>query len=241
MPGLVSQFGVASVPGVDGVFIVIFLVLALGALGFALYSVARRSEAAQTVASSLGLQYSSGDPRKVVRLPHDLFERGDSRRIETTVFGSLEGREVVLCDYVYTDITRDAKGNTHHTDHRMSVVVLGLREPLPSIEISPEGLGRRFLNAVGVGNDVQFESDEFNRAFKVISNDRDFAFTLIDAGMIDWLLGNSRSNIIEIEGEHAVMATRSIRWEQMPEFINTLMAFEDRFPRLVWEKYRADR
>ncbi len=221
----------------DGGIFVLFAILAVALVAGALISAARRRDAAKTVAASLGLQYTSGDPLDLVHLPHRLFRRGDRRRIDTTLYGVREGRQVALCDYVYTDVTHNADGTTNESNTRMSLCAVTLDLPLPWIAIAPEGLGRRFLNAISVGNDVQFESDEFNRAFTILSSERDFAYTLIDPAMMEWLMATPRSLQFEIDGAQLITATRQLAWEEMPGFADTALEFTKRIPPLVPEKY----
>lgn len=224
-------------PGGSGLIFAIFALLALGALVYGLVMSSRRRDAAVALATRLGLQYSQGDPLDIVHLPHRIFRKGDRRRVDTTLMGTMRGRQVALCDYVYTEVSRDAQGNTHQSDYRFSLCVLRLPRQMPWIEITPESLGRRFLNMIGVGNDVQFESDEFNREFQVLSDQRDFALTLIDPGMIEWLLSRGRDCHIEIEGADLIVATRQLPWEQMDAFAGLALEFEDRMPPLAAEQY----
>lgn len=223
-----------------GIF-VLFALVAMALIVGALISAARRRDAAQSVATSLGLHYASGDPLDLVHSHHRLFRRGDRRRIDTTLYGSLGDRQVALCDYVYTDVTHNADGTTNSSDTRLSLCAVSLDYPLPWIAISPEGLGRRLLNAISVGSDVQYESDEFNLAFEILSSDRDFAYTLIDPAMMGWLMATSRSFQIEIDETRLVSATRQLPWEQMPAFAETTLEFHRRIPPLVAEKYGPDR
>ncbi len=220
-----------------GTIFVLFALVAIGLLVYSLVRAARRRDAAEALAQGLGLQHSRGDPQDLVHLPHRLFRKGDRRRIDTTLHGELRGRQVALCDYVYTEVSRDAQGNTQQREYRLSLCVLTLGHAMPWIEITPESLGRRFLNVIGVGNDVQFESDEFNREFTVLSADRDFAFTLIDPGMIEWLLSRATDCHLEIESHRLVLATREVPWEQMGAFAELAIEFEDRIPPLAIERY----
>lgn len=220
-----------------GPILLLFALIAVGALIAAWRRAALRRDAAVALAASLGLTYAGGDPLDLVQLPHRLFRKGDRRRIETTLHGELDGRPIALCDYIYTEVSRDSQGNTHQRDYRFSLCVLELEWSLPWIEITPESLGRRFLNVLGVGNDVQFESDEFNREFTVLSDERDFAFTMIDPQMIEWLLANADDHHIEIEGHDLVVATREIPWGQTAALASLAMDFQDRIPPLTAERY----
>lgn len=59
---------------------------------------------------------------------------------------------------------------------------------MPGVEIRPEGLRDRLAAAAG-WDDIDFESVEFSRRFHVKSQDKRFAFELIDPRMIEAFLG----------------------------------------------------
>lgn len=220
-----------------GTIFVLLALIAVGVLVYAVVRAAKRRDAALALAGNLGLQLSRGDPLDLLDLDHRLFRKGDRRRIDTTVHGEIRGRQVALCDYVYTEVTRNAQGNTTQNDYRMSLCALRLAQPLPWIEVTPESLGGRFLNVIGVGNDVQYESDEFNREFKVLAAERDYAFTLIDPGVIEWLLSSLKDCHLEIVGDRLILGTRELPWDQMDWFAELAMEFEDRIPPLAIERY----
>lgn len=73
----------------------------------------------------------------------------------------------------------------------MAVIAVG-RLAMPGVEIRPEGLGDRLAAAAG-WDDIDFESVEFSRRFHVQSQDKRFAFQLIDARMVEALLAMPRS------------------------------------------------
>ena len=59
----------------------------------------------------------------------------------------------------------------------------------PHTSIAPEGVFSRLGRALGF-HDIEFESEEFNKAMKVNSADPQFATYLVDARMMQWLLDN---------------------------------------------------
>lgn len=224
-----------------GIFLAIVALAAIVLLAFGLIRGLQRREAAAAAASRLGLQCETGDPLRLLELPARLFERGDRRRIEVTLHGSQDGRTVALCDYVYIEESRDAQGNLHSTNHWMSVGMVTLRQALPGLQLMPESIGRTLLNFMSLGNDIQFESEEFNRRFTVLSEDRDFAFTLVDTQMMEWLMVAADDCFLEIVSNRLLVAHRQLPWEDTPRLLELASGFGERFPRLVWELYGAGR
>ena len=58
---------------------------------------------------------------------------------------------------------------------------------MPDVLLRREGLFDRMAGALGF-DDIDFESVEFSRRFHVKSSDKRFAYDLIDAGMMQFLL-----------------------------------------------------
>jgi hypothetical protein len=66
--------------------------------------------------------------------------------------------------------------------------------PLPALHIGREGLGGRILDAFGFDH-VDFESDDFNRKYRVTTSDKRFASAVISARMIEFLLATTPPHI----------------------------------------------
>lgn len=96
--------------------------------------------------------------------------------------------------------TKSATGQrqTRHEEQRTTVGAITLPVTvLRRILIKPESaLGRTGLTRGG----IQVESDEFNRRFRIESNDRELAVQLLDAGMQRLLLEAFPGRSIEVRG-----------------------------------------
>jgi hypothetical protein len=84
----------------------------------------------------------------------------------------------------------------------------------PELVIDKEGFFSKVAQALGY-DDIDFESHEFSRKFRVRSSDKKFAYDVCNGQMIEYLLSNIDLSI-EIEGE--VMAI-SFRSRLSPEYI----------------------
>ena len=119
------------------------------------------------------------------------FDSGHDRRSTKVLHGTHDGREAAVFDFVYhtTESSTDANGNrhTHEEAHRFNVVALALGAATPGLSVSPEGVFGRLLGRM-FNSDIELESDEFNRAFTVSSEDRRFAFDVLHPRTMELLL-----------------------------------------------------
>jgi hypothetical protein len=115
----------------------------------------------------------------------------------------------MLFDYHYQV---NSGKNTHH--YNFSFFILGLPGSFPELVIDKEGFFSKVAQALGY-DDIDFESHEFSRKFRVRSPNKKFAYDVCNGKMIEYLLSNSDLSI-EIEGE--VMAI-SFNSRLSPEYI----------------------
>ena len=73
----------------------------------------------------------------------------------------------------------------------------------------PENLLTRLADHLAL-HDIQFESEAFNAAFNVKSEDRKLANDLIDARMQAWLLAHGEGFSFEVAGERLLCSCRKI-------------------------------
>lgn len=222
-----------------GALFLIFAVVAIAFLAFGIVGAARRREAATAMATRLGLTHHRADDLGITRLPHPIFRMGDRRRASNLVAGTLQERPVVMFDYEYTVDRHDADGKRTSSTHQFSGVKVELDIKCPSTVIRRERVTTKLANALGLGRDVQFESDAFNRAFEVRSGSQQFAFTLVDIAMMEWLTTNGGDLDIQLEPGSLVVISRRRSWTEMEDLCLRVLEFVDRFPRLVWSTYGA--
>lgn len=164
-----------------------FVVAAIGAVALSLYLQSKRRQEFFSFAGRFGFEYSREDPFHLIDLPFRLFARGDGRGVENVLWGDWKGQGVRVCDYWYYDEHRDSEGRTRRTYHRFNCAVLEVGAAFPGLVVSREGFLTRLADHMGF-RDIEFESEEFNRRFQVQAGERRFAYELIDARMIRWLL-----------------------------------------------------
>src|ERR1700686_1050283 len=112
-----------------------------------------------------------------------LFHEGTRRYWHNVLRGAWNGLPVTYCDYSY--VVSDGK-NQNTISFSNVVAVLGVQT---QVTVTPRGaIGTLAEKSVGAPG-IRFESIDFNDRFDVQSSDAAFAVELIDAQMIETLLG----------------------------------------------------
>ncbi|GAA2818349.1 hypothetical protein [Kribbella solani] len=116
------------------------------------------------------------------------FRTGDNWRVKNVLSGPYNGYPMVAFDYSYQTHSTDSKGRRTTTTHKYGVVVMQLPGALPQLEVTHEGIfGGAVANAFGF-RDLQFESEQFNRAFRVKADDERFGHAVVTPRMMELLL-----------------------------------------------------
>lgn len=189
---------------------VVIVIIAVAAITGYIYNKKRR-EAMAALAARLGLHFYPRKRRDLARRYSflDKLRRGSNRYAYNILSGNYQGQEVMIFDYHYQV---SSGKNTHH--YNFSFFILGLPRSFPELVIDKEGFFSKVAQALGY-DDIDFESHEFSRKFRVRSPNKKFAYDVCNAKMIEYLLSNSDLSI-EIEGD--VMAI-SFNSRLSPEYI----------------------
>ncbi len=113
-----------------------------------------------------------------------LFRAGNRRYWRNVLRGQWGDLPVAYCDYSY--VVSDGK-NQNTVSFSNVIATIGMQ--IPQVRVSPRGaIGALAEKAIGAPG-IRFESIEFNDRFDVQADDDAFAVELIDAQMIETLLG----------------------------------------------------
>ena len=228
---------------------VVALFVVLAAVGAV--SAGRRRKAMAAWAQSLGLRFSpQRDYGMAARLPgFAVFGQGRNQYAYNVVSGVFEGREVVAFDYHYetqhteTIREKDANGNmrtrteTRTTHHHFSAVLVRPELQLKPLLIRPEGLFDKVADFFGKG-DLDFESSEFSRRYHVTAPDRRWAYDVLHARTIDFLLDQPRL-VVEMDPHH-VLVLRPGQAMMSPEIFDAALRTADQLLDLLPEYVRRD-
>ncbi|MGN6577805.1 MAG: DUF3137 domain-containing protein [Nocardioides sp.] len=165
------------------------VVVLVAVLGF--LAEKKRRELLQRVAASRGWRYTRRDDAWAGYFGGSPFGRGHNRQAHNILTGVHDGRDFVGFDYLYhtTETSTDAQGHTtsREVSHWFSVLALRTADGFPALEVSPEGFFGRAIGKL-TNRDIQLESEEFNRAFTVVSADRRFAYDILHPRLMERLL-----------------------------------------------------
>jgi len=197
---------------------------------------ARRRQAVAGLAGRLGLEYSPVEVNCIVPrfMSFRALDRGDERQAGNVIFGQFQGREAYAFDYNYK-IVRYEKGRRHELNFYLSAAVVCLDCQLPGLLIRPRNLLDRLAAAVG-HQDIEFESHEFSSKFHVQAADRKFAYDVVNAQTMQYLLGCGGWSL-ELSGSAAIIYTGK-RWK-VPDFalgLEVLTGFVEHIPHFVWKQ-----
>jgi hypothetical protein len=218
------------------IFVLIGLAVAAG-IWLSYYVKRKRRQDLQRAAAQLGLQFSAEDTFGLVNRPFELFDRGDGRGCENVMWGTWKELDVTEFDYWYYEQSSDSKGRTSRTYHRFSSALIDIDALCPHLTIGRETFFTRMADHFGF-RDIEFESEEFNRAMTVQGTDPKFATDLIDARMMRWLL-EAKGWSFELHDRSILCFGNRQRPDAVPLVILALRAFRDHIPRVVWELYRS--
>jgi hypothetical protein len=210
-----------------GLGIVLFIVIAI----FGAMQAAKRRQALLAWAQSKGLSYTREKDRDMRRrfAEFKCLDRGSNRYAYNVMTGEWSSRRITAFDYHYETHSTDPKGRrqTHH--HRFSAVVLESDLPLKSLFIRPEGFFDKITEFFGA-DDIDFESAEFSRKFYVKAKDRRWAYDVIHARTMQFLLDMPTFTIQFDRGQ--VIAFRGSRFKvaDFETAVNVIGGVLDRLP-----------
>ncbi len=231
MPGGVIAFSILA--------ILVFIAITICDV----YAAAKRRQSLMTWAQSKGLVFSPEKDRGVdSRFPafSCLQKRGYA---QNTMKGDYSGRPLYAFDYHWTGkdetTSTDSKGSTQRTGHYFSAVVMFSKVPLKPLLIRPEGLSDKVTAAAG-SDHIDFESAEFSRKFFVKSPDRKWAYDVIHARTIEFLLAMPQFHI-QLDRD-CVMAwhNRQFSAAEFQQAAEVIKGILDRLPEYVVKQQEGE-
>jgi len=212
-----------------------FIVLFILAAWLAYRAKKKRRLALQAFATQYGMTYSVEDPYGLLSYSFALFGRGDGRGIENVLSGAWQECPVKAADYWYYTESTDSKGHRTKTYHHFSVAVVDVALGLPPVTMQREGFFTRLADHMGF-RDIDFESEAFNRAWNVKAEDREFAFKLVDARMMHFLMSTEGFGY-EVCGPWLLVYSKRLKPTELIPLLGSAKGFRDQIPRLVWNEY----
>jgi hypothetical protein len=213
-----------------------FIALLIAIAVFSYHLKKKRREAFALVATQLGMEYWPQDPFGLLAEPFALFQKGDGRGIENVLAGAYQDLDVKAFDYWYYDESTNSKGHTSKTYNRFNCVIVPIDAACSPLTIDNENVLTRLADALSF-RDIEFESEDFNRAFNVKSPDKRFANDFVDARMMQWLLQNGDGTAFEVMGDRLMCYRRKLSPMEIVALLGLSKAFLDRVPKVVYSLY----
>lgn len=217
--------------GTVALFYVGMALLAAALVVGGIYAERRRQAALRAWAAATGWTFHGADATLVGRWHGTPFGVGSARKATEVLSGPVGGRHAVSFKYQYT--TGSGKNRTRHTRH---VVAVFLPRLLPVLELTPDGVGAKIVKAFG-GQDIRFESEAFNRTWRVTSEDPRFAHDVINPRTMERLmLLDVAGTCIRFAGDAVLTwSTGRPAVEQIIPRAAILDGLVDAIPAYVWE------
>ena len=198
----------------------------------------QRRHAVARFAAKSGMQYSQEDPFDLLSYGFPLLSSGDGQGCENVMSGQWQGLPVKEADFWYYTIVHDDQGS-HRQYSYYSIVIADLNASVPYVSIQKESLFTRLADHLGF-HDIDFESEEFNQKFRVKAPDREFAFKLIDARMMQWLLASGTEFAFDVQDSYLMVSCHRLPVASLAGLLGAAKGFTDNIPHLVWTDFRAD-
>lgn len=199
------------------------------------YAEKKRREALMRLADNLGLTYIGTDPngKDSVYSNISLFQNGHSKEASNIISGDKNGCYVDIFDYKY--VTGSGK---HRTTHYNSVCILAVPQRFRYLFVRTENFLDKIAGAIGF-DDIDFESREFSKRYYVKSDDKKFAYDIINPQMMEFFLAQQKTPCVEIKGNHlAFYMNKKISPKEYIVLYSFAEQFYRRIPNYVLEEYK---
>ena len=223
-----------------GLVWILFLGGALVVGGWGILQAYRRNQRQRllpAVARQAGLDFSEEDRFNSAAPALPLFRRGKGHEVENVMWRpGAESPAVRVFDYAYYTEHRDQAGRVQRQWFRFTCALVQHHGSWPQLRLEREGLLDKVGQAVGL-SDIDFESEEFNRAFAVKCADRKFAYALLDPRMMEVLLATGGVVSVETTGRFLLLSCDQVEAVVMPRMLALAEDVLAHVPPVVWELY----
>jgi hypothetical protein len=225
-----------------------------------------RSQAIAATAVRQGLHYAPQDVTGLAQLRFATFDAGIGRDVlasgvDIVDVVSTKGRDdewIRAFDYtLWVDVHRhgssggndiadvafglDDVGSTGSDRQRQYLAsftgaIIEVDAYLPALQVVPESIASRVLGYVGLA-DLDVESEAFNRNYRVVGKDRDFAFLFLDAPIVDLLVSTECEWGLETMGRYVLIHGDRCAPGDLPRLLDLAARVRSCVPELVKERH----
>jgi len=168
-----------------------------------------------------------------------LLRQGHRSGYKNALAGRWQDLPVKEADYWFS--TRVTAGGPQGTGSQrgyayFSIVVADLAATMPYVSVQKKGLLTNAAEHLGMDH-IDFESEDFNRKFRVTAPDKEVAVKLIDAGMIQWLLSTGAEFAFAVGGCNLLVSCNQLPATGLVRLFDVAKGFTDHIPHVVWAEY----
>ncbi len=165
-----------------------------------------RDRELQRVAAANGFVFAETDYFASTRVPFQIFRLGNQSLVENVLIGQAgDGAPVRVFDFV-SWVEKETNDGTQRTSYRhLTCCLTETEHSFPHLVVQPATLATRLLEKVGMP-DIDLESEAFNRAFVVTSENERFARMFLDPQMMELLLATDGQVQVEVRGRWVLVA-----------------------------------
>ncbi len=213
------------------VFFGVFLVAGAGLAYYTWKADQKRRAALRAWATVHGWTYEDRNDTVCRGLDDEPFRSGGARKTSSVMTGLFGGRPAMVFGYQYTQSSGKSS-----TTYFFRVFVVSMPCFVGDFEIKPEGVFAKLGNKLGFA-DVQLESDDFNRAYRLTASSQKLAYDVVPARNIDLLL-NYPGTAMRTYG-NMLVSVESGRLEprHIERPLAVVSAFLDNVPAFVWDDH----
>jgi len=179
----------------------------------------------EQLAAKLGLAYLD---KGVKGFHHDLGplpgipRGGDIRHVMT---GTMHGRDLLVFQHTYVVNTGQAVIPVHHT------VLTTPAPPWPVVTVLPRRGLRALAYRLGLRRGLLLEDEAFNLAFRIRTDDEEFALTLLDPDLQQFLREHVRITWHVHAGRAAMIYGGAVKVDRLEASLDRLRRFWENVPR----------
>ena len=162
--------------------------------------------------------------------PFALLHRGTARSIGHAISGVVRDIRVWMFEYWYADDEEDLNGE--RSLNRFDCITVAVDAWCPPLSVQP----RQDLGG-DISEGLLFESEEFNRAFRVHAADRQYAHAAVDEQMMAWLLDHGRGMTLELMNDRAMAARPQEEADVLDRVLEAGLALPGLVPRVLSSLY----
>jgi hypothetical protein len=186
-------------------------------------------------ATTNNYSYAQEDDSLCVEWAGPPFGLGDHQRATNAIRGQAK-EPFVAFDYSYQTHSNTSRSGQTTETHRFHVVAVQLPGVLPMVQVTPENLLTKVGNAFGL-TDIELESEDFNRRFRVHSDNPKFASDVLSPRTMTALLALPPA-MWRIAGNSILTwSPGRLQPSTVTSALSMLQTIVDGIPSFVWEDH----